>query len=58
MTWKHGLIIILALAAPIICGLSPTCAASMATISDLSKMTIAGVLGNATAGAQLARAAT
>lgn len=47
MTWKHVAIILMALAAPLVCGLSPACATSLPSIIQLSTMAIAGALGHA-----------
>ena len=47
MTWQHALIIILAMALVVACGFHPGCAGQMQTIGDISKMVIAGALGNA-----------
>ncbi len=47
MTWQHALIIIIAMALVVACGFSSVCAAQMQVIGDISKMVIAGALGNA-----------
>ncbi len=47
MTAYHVIIIGFALAAPLVCGLSPACAQSLPSIIQLSTMAIAGTLGHA-----------
>lgn len=47
MTWHHVAIILMALAAPLVCGLSPACSASLPSIIQLATMAIAGTLGHA-----------
>jgi hypothetical protein len=45
MTWKLVLLVVVAMAAPLVCGLSPACAGSLETIDSLSKVVIGGVFG-------------
>jgi hypothetical protein len=47
MTWHHVFIITVALLAPLLCGFSATCAASLPSVVQLATMTIAGALGHA-----------
>lgn len=51
MTWHHVFVITMALLAPLACGLSPTCAASLPAVLQLSTVVISGALGHA--GAQV-----
>lgn len=55
MTWKHVAGLALALAVPVICILSPSCATSgLSEVKDLSLVIAGGILGNA----QMTRAGT
>lgn len=47
MTWHHVIVILFALAAPLVCGLSPACATSLPGIIQLSTIVIGGALGHA-----------
>lgn len=48
MTWKHVACIIAALALPVVCGVSATCAAqALKEVIGLSSIVVAGILGNA-----------
>jgi len=47
MTYVHGGIIVLSLAAVVVCGYHHECGAQINQVSDIAKMIIAGVLGNA-----------
>ncbi len=55
MTIYHVIIIGFALAAPLVCGLSPACAASLPSIIQLSTMAIAGTLGHAGSASRVSR---
>lgn len=47
MTAFHVVIILAALAGPLLCGLSPSCHDSMPAVVQLSTMAIAGAIGHA-----------
>ncbi len=47
MTWQHVILIALAMALVTACGFNHPCSEQMQTIGDISKMVIAGALGNA-----------
>lgn len=48
MTWRHVMCVVAALALPVVCGLSATCAAvAFKEVVSLSSIVVAGVLGNA-----------
>lgn len=53
MTWHHVFIIAMALAAPLVCGLSPACANSLPGIIQLATIVIGGALGHAGAAAHV-----
>jgi hypothetical protein len=47
MTWHHVFIITAALLAPLVCGFSSSCSASLPAVLQLSTVVISGALGHA-----------
>ena len=47
MTWQHVILISLAMGLVVACGFQHTCSEQMQVVGDISKMVIAGALGNA-----------
>ena len=47
MTWQHVFLVMMALIAPVLCGMTQTCHDMLPALKDLSLAVVAGTMGNA-----------